>query len=131
MNGGFPLKNTIQRAKIIEYLKSVKTHPKAEEVYTALRKDIPGISLATVYRNLNLLTDHGDIIKLELNGKSHFDGQACNHVHCICTRCGKIIDEMREDVVKQALLKVKSNDFTPSCATVIIKGYCKKCNNTN
>ena len=86
------LRNTNQRLKILEYLKCVKTHPTAEQVYNDLRKDMPAISLATVYRNLHLLAEQKEVLRLEINNEYHFDGDSCRHQHCVCKKCGKIID---------------------------------------
>ena len=64
-------RNTIQRIKIMKYLKSVKTHPTAEMVYNAVVKEIPSITLATVYRNLHNLANKGKILMFEFN-KEYF-----------------------------------------------------------
>ena len=58
----------------------------------AVKKDMPAISLATVYRNLNSLADNGEILKLEINGEAHYDGFCHLHSHFVCNECGKIID---------------------------------------
>jgi len=118
---------TSQRLKILDYLRGVKTHPTAEMVYNAVKKDLPTISLATVYRNLNLLAEQGEIIKLELNSESHFDGDMCNHQHCVCSKCRRIIDIFQEDISEYAMKKIKSSDFKPSCVNIIFKGHCKHC----
>ena len=62
--GVFNGKYSRQRESIKKYLASTKEHPTADMVYTNIRKQYPNISLGTVYRNLNLLVDHGEIINL-------------------------------------------------------------------
>jgi len=118
---------TNQRLKILDYLRSVKTHPTADMVYQAIKKDLPAISLGTVYRNLNLLADQGQILRLEINNEFHFDGDVCNHQHCVCKSCGKIIDLFQKNISDYALNKIKTKDFNTECVNIIFYGTCKKC----
>jgi len=119
-------RNTVQKIKIIEYLNSVKTHPTAEQVYNAVKKELPSISLGTVYRNLKLLADQGKILKLEINNESRFDATTCNHQHCVCSTCGNIIDIDNQDISDYALRNI-GNDFIPDCVTIIYRGHCRNC----
>ena len=59
-----------QREAVKEYLKGTDSHPTADEVYSAIRTIFPHISLGTVYRNLNLLVEQGEAIKLTTEGGS-------------------------------------------------------------
>ncbi len=121
------LRNTSQRIKIVEYLKDVKTHPTAEAVYLEVKKELPAITLATVYRNLNLLADNNKILRLEINKEYHFDGDNSNHQHCVCVNCGKIMDVFQPEVSEYVLDKIKTKSFNPKSVTVIINGLCKEC----
>lgn len=118
---------TTQRIKIQDYLRSVKTHPSAEAVYNAMKKELPSITLATVYRNLNLLAEQSNILRFKINNEYHYDGDICHHQHCLCTKCGKIIDSFRKEISDFALKKIKSKDFKADCVCIIFKGKCKKC----
>lgn len=120
-------RNTIQRIKIIDYLKSVKTHPTAEMVYNAVVKDIPTITLATVYRNLNLLAEQRQILKFEVNKEFRFDGDTCNHQHCVCRKCDKIMDSFKKNISQYALNNINSNEFKADCVNIMFNGTCKKC----
>ncbi len=120
-------RNTSQKTKILEYLRSVKTHPTAEKVYNAVKKDLPAVSLATVYRNLNILADEGIITRLEINKELHFDGDISCHQHCVCKSCGKIIDIFNKEVAKCAMKKLTTKEFSPECINIIIYGRCKRC----
>jgi Fe2+ or Zn2+ uptake regulation protein len=120
-------KNTSQKIKIIGFLKNVKNHPTAESVYLEVRKDLPSISLATVYRNLNVLADNGDIVRLEINKEFHFDGDTSCHEHMVCRNCGSIIDFFDTDFSGSALKKPCPNGFEPDCVRIIYYGTCKKC----
>ncbi|MBU0980331.1 MAG: transcriptional repressor [Nanoarchaeota archaeon] len=120
-------RQTTQRLKILEHLKCVHTHPTAEEVHKAVIKDLPTISLATVYRNLNLLSEQGAIIKLEINNEFHFDAGPCEHQHFVCTECGGIWDINQKNIYDYAMKNVKSVEFCPVCVHIIFKGKCKRC----
>lgn len=82
-----------QREAIKEYLAHTKEHPTADTVYMNIRKVYPNISLGTVYRNLNLLVEHGEIIKINCrDGSDRFDGNLDSHYHLICNECKRVID---------------------------------------
>lgn len=118
---------TYQRSKVLERLKDLKTHPTADIIYGAVKKDIPNITLATVYRNLNLLAEKGKILRLEINGEYHYDGDMCCHQHCVCRKCGKIIDVFQKEISNYAMKKIKSNKFDAECVNIIFSGICKRC----
>ncbi|MDR0339726.1 MAG: transcriptional repressor [Desulfovibrio sp.] len=86
---------TKQRALILEVLRSVDSHPTADEVYGMVRRRMPRISLGTVYRNLELLAGAGKILRLDRAGsQKHFDGNSAPHQHVRCRVCGRIGDVM-------------------------------------
>ena len=127
INGINGTRQTTQRIKILEYLKSVKTHPNAEQIYKEIKKELPTISLATVYRNLHFLVQQGQIQKLELNNEFRFDGESCDHVHFFCKNCGQIIDLPLYDIAKYAMKHLNSSKFKADCVNIIFKGLCKNC----
>ena len=87
------LKYSRQRESIKEYLNSTDTHPTADTVYLKVKEDFPNISLGTVYRNLNLLADIGEALKITTPfGGDRFDGCTDPHYHFCCTTCGSVID---------------------------------------
>jgi Fur family transcriptional regulator, peroxide stress response regulator len=87
------LKMTKQRRVIVEELNQLETHPTATVLYELVRKRLPRISLGTVYRNLEILSDAGIILKLETAGaQKRFDGTVENHYHVRCVRCGRVDD---------------------------------------
>lgn len=82
-----------QRETIGRVLRSTSSHPSAEWIFEQVRKEIPGIGLATVYRNLKLMKHAGEICELHTGDSSaHFDGDTSLHYHFLCDRCGRIID---------------------------------------
>ena len=86
---GFRL--TAPRHAVLEVLRSITTHPTAEEVHRLILRRAPGTSLGTVYRNLRLLVDGG--LLGELPGpRARFDANTRTHHHFTCLRCGGIAD---------------------------------------
>lgn len=84
---------TQQRRVILEELKRVTCHPTAEELHRLVRKKLPKISIATVYRNLEFLSDAGLVWKMDVAGtQRRFDGTTENHYHIRCSRCGRVED---------------------------------------
>ena len=82
-----------QRELIYENLKARCDHPTAEAIYSDLKKDNPGLSLGTVYRNLNFLADAKMIRKLDVGQTIvHFDGDISDHYHFICNECNQVFD---------------------------------------
>jgi len=87
------LRMTPQRRIIVEELRKRHSHPTADELYEAVRRRLPHISLGTVYRNLEILSKTGIIRKIELGGSQRrFDGDPGIHQHIRCTECGRIDD---------------------------------------
>ena len=93
------LKYSRQRESIKNYLYGREDHPTADMVYMDVRETFPNISLGTVYRNLQLLTDLGEIQKLNVgDGVDHFDAKTFPHYHFICKECGSVIDLQMENI---------------------------------
>ncbi|MDE6964875.1 MAG: transcriptional repressor, partial [Lachnospiraceae bacterium] len=87
------LKHSKQRDSIKEFLSTRKDHPTADVVYMNVRKSFPNISLGTVYRNLTLLADIGEIARLRIgDGADHFDYDTSPHYHFVCLECGEVSD---------------------------------------
>lgn len=118
---------TNQKIKIMEYLRSVKSHPNAETVFKEVRKDLPAISLATVYRNLNALADAGSILRFEVNKEFRYDADTTRHQHCVCRECGKIFDVFQSEISEYALNKFNHRGFTPDFVYITYYGKCKDC----
>lgn len=87
------LKYSRQRQVIKDFLMTRKDHPTADTVYMNVRREYPNISLGTVYRNLSLLADLGEIKRLRVgDGVDHFDADTSHHYHVVCTECGSVTD---------------------------------------
>lgn len=84
---------TRQREVILEELRKLRSHPTAAGLYDVVRRRLPKVSLATVYRNLERLNELGYVRKLDLGGsEARFDGDLTRHDHVRCVRCGRVDD---------------------------------------
>lgn len=122
------IKYSRQRESIKKYLASTKEHPTADTVYTHVKKDFPNISLGTVYRNLNLLTELGEALKISTpDGGDRFDGVTTPHCHFFCKKCGSVIDiDMAEDGYIDEMAG-KNFDGQIENHSIMFFGKCAKC----
>ena len=121
-------RNTIQRAIVLETVNKLKCHATADEVYREIIKEHPSISKATVYRNLNLLSEMGEIRRLETPGSAdRFDHITGNHCHVKCTVCGRVFDVDMEYVsgLESGIRDAHGFDFAGY--DIIFHGVCPEC----
>jgi len=123
---------TRQRKVILEELRKVNTHPSADEIYEMVRKRLPRISLGTVYRNLEILSELGEIQKLELGGDlKRFDRKPNKHYHIRCMNCGRV-----DDAPIAPLNQVEDELYGATVYTIIghrleFEGLCPQCSKTS
>ena len=123
---------TRQRQIILEELRKVDTHPSADQVYETVRKRLPRISLGTVYRNLEILSELGEIQKLELGGDlKRFDRNSNKHYHIRCMNCGRV-----DDAPIAPLNQVEDELYGATVYTIIghrleFEGLCPQCSKTS
>jgi len=119
---------TQQRQVILEELNKLNCHPTAEDLHRIVREKLPKISIATVYRNLELLSEEGTVLKMNVDGaQRRFDGTTGNHYHIRCSVCGRV-DDVHMDVlptVEQAA--EKSTGYTVLAHKVEFTGICPDC----
>ncbi len=122
-------RNTYQRKVVLEELKKTTAHPTADELYEAVRKRLPNISLGTVYRNLEILSACGQALKLDLGeGKKRFDATTKPHYHLRCIKCGKVIDVPYVPLDKEIENHVKGmGNFKITSVQVHFEGICEEC----
>jgi Fur family ferric uptake transcriptional regulator len=83
---------TRQRRVIMEELRSYRQHPTADELHRRVRERIPNISLGTVYRNLEKLSELGIIRRLDFGPQRRYDGRTDGHQHVRCIHCNAVAD---------------------------------------
>ena len=123
------LKYSRQRESIKHYLDTHRTHPTAETVYQNVKQQFPNISLGTVYRNLNLLADRGDILRISPgNGPDHYDADCSQHYHFICKQCGIVLDIDMEHQAQLDEIATRQFDGTITNHVTHFFGLCPECN---
>lgn len=122
-------RNTIQRSLVLEVVRELRCHATADEVYHTIVKKHPDISRATVYRNLNLLSDIGEIRKLEVPGSAdRYDHLCCEHYHAKCENCGRVFDVDMEFIADLEKNIKDHQGFEFTGHDIIFKGICQECN---
>lgn len=120
---------TEQRATIYRYLASTDVHPTADEVFSAVRQSLPGISLATVYKSLETLVGCGLAAKLTYaDNSARYDGRTDPHHHARCVVCDCVVDipgEIPEAQVEAVRDRVVG--FAVTGYRLEISGYCGRC----
>lgn len=121
-------RNTIQRALVLETVNRLHCHATADEVYDEIRKDNPTISRATVYRNLNLLSQMGQIRRIQIPGSAdRFDHIPQNHCHVECEVCGRVFDVDMDFIsgLEGGIRDPHGFDFTGY--DIVFHGVCPEC----
>lgn len=123
------LKYSRQREIIKSYLSETDEHPTADTVYMHVKEYFPRISLGTVYRNLNLLTDMGDAVKITTpDGAVRFDGTTSPHYHALCTECGRLFDldmNVSESINEEARACFSGTIHSHSAIFYGVCGHCQ------
>jgi len=121
-------KHSKQREALMRILKNTKSHPSAEWLHTELKKEFPNVSLATVYRNLNLLLLENQIIRLDVgSGTEHYDACCDTHYHLACKGCGAIIDITLPPFSELNRQTEELNNVLIEEHSLIFYGMCQKC----
>ncbi len=122
------LRMTHQREIILDEMKKCKTHPTADELYERIKKKLPRISLATVYRNLEIMSESGLINKLEISGRQkRFDWELQQHDHIYCVQCHRVDNIDLAEKKNIPLPEQENHGYIVSGCRVEFYGVCPKC----
>jgi Fur family peroxide stress response transcriptional regulator len=123
-------KATPQRIAICRFALHSRDHPTAQRIYKEVRKMHPTVSLATVYKTLQILTQHGLIQELDLpQSQARFDSYVGPHLNLACVRCGNIQD-FDDDAAQELVGRVAAKaEFTWTGQRLDVYGICKICRN--
>ncbi len=120
---------TEQRAAVYRFLSGVTSHPNADEVFQRVRTQVPGISLATVYKSLETLVNCGLAAKLTYSdGSARYDAKMEPHHHARCVSCGEVFDV--PGVLTEEDLEVLSeglDGFSVLGYRLELTGFCTTC----
>ena len=123
-----PSRNTIQRALVLEAVRSLHNHPTSAHVYAAVRRTYPNISRATVYPNLGVLASRGDVLRVEVpNGADRYDFFNEPHYHAKCRVCGGIVDVDMPYEPDIASRIADAHGFAIEGHEIIFDGVCAAC----
>lgn len=123
------IKPSMQRIAIMEYLLQHRTHPSADEIYTALSPEMPTLSKTTVYNTLKLFAEQGASLMLTIDERNvNFDADTSTHPHFLCKNCGRIYDLPTSTAMKH----VEAQEMDGHQLTEVhyyYKGICRNCLN--
>lgn len=122
-------RNTVQRALVLEAVRSLHgTHPTSADIFEVVRAAHPNISRATVYRNLNVLAERGDVLRVEVpNGADRFDLHAEPHYHLRCEACGRLFDADMPYHADLADELADTHGFSVTGHSILFTGLCAEC----
>lgn len=120
-------RNTKQRSMILEAVASRCDHPTADQIYSDLRRKDDKISRGTVYRNLGILAEDGEITNVKVPAADRYDSRIDRHYHMFCTECGRVFDaplHYREEDDRQVEM---NTGFEVSRHRIVFEGVCMAC----
>ncbi|MBU0528821.1 transcriptional repressor [bacterium] len=122
------MRHSKQREIIHSIVQGTQTHPTADWVYNQARKELPNISLGTVYRNLGQLVESKTLNTVNVDGIIHYDAFLSNHQHFQCKTCNQVFDiEVNtQDFISQVESKTK---YKIDRCQIHLVGICEKCQN--
>jgi Fur family transcriptional regulator, peroxide stress response regulator len=122
------LRLTTQRRAILRILRASTEHPEAGWIYEQVRKELPRISLGTVYRNLAQLAETGLVVELDVGRARRWDGQVKPHDHIVCLRCGTVEDlDVVYDRERLEEMASESSGFVAYSHQLHFQGLCPRC----
>ena len=121
-------RNTIQKKLVLDAVLRLADHPTAEQVYAEVVKEHPTVSKATVYRNLNGLSQSGVLRHIPMpDGADRFDHRLAPHAHIECTGCGRVCDAFVEDDAGLDAQVERQTGFRRATHELMFRGVCPGC----
>jgi Fur family peroxide stress response transcriptional regulator len=122
---------THQRQVLYEVMKTMHGHPSPEEVYARVKKKVPAISLATVYKNIHLFVESGVFRKMSLHhGSVRVEMNDEPHHHMVCSKCRKITDIGEKELGLAGKRNRLPGGFLVERYAVDVIGVCASCQKT-
>jgi Fur family transcriptional regulator, peroxide stress response regulator len=119
---------THQRQVLFEVLRNTPGHPSPEEVYLNVKKQIPSISLATVYKNIRLFLKSGIFREVSLHhGSLRVEMNRRPHHHLVCTVCKSIFDIDEQELGLLPSSRKLPGGFLAERFSIDILGRCAAC----
>ena len=120
------IKLTPQRLAIFNFLNGNRSHPSADDIFNAVKKEFPTMSFATVYNTIDALKSKGAVRELTIeSGKKRYDPDCSLHHHLICVTCRTVIDIFKEFIL--SLPSDITEDFDVKGNHIEFYGLCQRC----
>ena len=120
-------RNTKQRQLILEAVRERHDHPTADQLYLDVRALDGKVSRGTVYRNLNLLAQNGEVLIVRVPGADRFDCRLEQHYHLLCTACAKVCDVALPYRAELDSEIAQATGYVIQRHCVICEGLCPEC----
>ncbi len=119
---------THQRQVLFETMQMMTGHPSPEEVYARVKKKIPAISLATVYKNIHIFVESGILCEVSLHhGSLRVEMNGDPHHHMVCSQCKAIVDIDEKFLGLPAKRARLPGGFQVQRYAVDVIGVCARC----
>ena len=120
-------RNSKQRQLVLEAVKARCDHPTADQIYLDVRARDDKISRGTVYRNLGLLSDEGQISQVRVPEADRYDLRQDRHYHLFCTGCGRVFDAPMPYHAEYDDQVGEETGFRVSRHRLVFEGLCPHC----
>lgn len=121
-------RHTIQKELVLNAVRQMAGHVTADEVYEFICREHPNIGKGTVYRNLGILAEEGQIRRIEIpNGPDRFDFTLERHYHVRCVECGRVFDVEMDALADIADRVRDKHGFEFLDYDILFKGICPEC----
>jgi Fur family transcriptional regulator, peroxide stress response regulator len=122
---------THQRQVLFEVMQTMPGHPSPEEVYARVKKRVPAISLATVYKNIHLFVERGVLKQLSVHhGSLRVELNSIHHHHMVCSHCKAITDIEEKDLGVLPAVQELPGGFQAERYSIDVIGICAACQKT-
>ncbi len=121
-------RNTVQKEIVLNTVRNLHGHVTADEVYAQIHSERPSIGKGTVYRNLNILAEEGEILKVEIpDGPDRYDFTVKDHYHVKCVSCHQVFD-VDMDVITDLENQIRDKHGMEFLSyNIMFKGICPSC----
>ena len=120
-------RNSKQRQLVLDAVQTRCDHPTADQIYLDVRAKDERISRGTVYRNLGVLSEDGQITNVKVFAADRFDSRLDRHYHLVCTGCGKVFDAPLEYHMEYDAQIAEETGFRIDRHRMIFEGLCPEC----
>lgn len=120
-------RRTRQRQLVLDSVENRCDHPSAEDIFNEVRESDPRVSLATVYRNLHLLVDSGEILSIHTDKGERFDRRTDDHAHIVCEQCGRVEDAPVPNLKSADNQAAAQTGYVVSGHELLFMGICPNC----